>query len=336
MPKKRISHRQAERIAAIQARRRAKAAAKQAEALAGIDESQLGAEQPGLLVMHHGQSVDVEDAQRRRYRCLLRQNLGSLVAGDNVVWRAGADQEGVVVAVEPRRNALKRPDPYGDMKVTAANIDQMLIVTAILPALSTLLLDSYLVAAEHCHITPVIVLNKTDLLSPASQAILDDIMQIYTELDYQQLSVSAKEAHGLDALQAQLVGKTSVVVGQSGVGKSSLLNRLLPEADIRTQAVSEVGLGSHTTSNSQLYHLSCGGEVIDSPGIREFGLWHMDKQAIEQGFVDIAPLREQCKFRNCQHQDEPGCAVIQAVADGTLAASRLESLHKLMLKVDDN
>lgn len=327
MSKRRINDRQAERIAAIQERRRRKATQSPDTATAELDDSTLGPEQIGLVIVHYGKRATVADANQQLVHCQLRQHLGRIVAGDRVTWRTITDNAGVIIAVHPRHNILGRPDLRGEIKTIAANIDQMFIVTAPIPTISTLLLDSYLVAAEHLGITPVIVCNKIDLNADSNV----QTMQIYRDLGYKVLLISAKTRHGVDALISELQGKTSVFIGQSGVGKSSILHMLLPEQDIKTQAISALtGLGTHTTTASQLYYLPSGGHVIDSPGIRAFNLWHMRKNDILRGFRDIVPLLGQCKFRNCEHTHVHGCALQSAVATGNVAPSRLESLLKLL------
>ena len=269
-------------------------------------------------------------------RCHLRANLEGLVTGDRVVWCEG-DPVGVVVAQLDRDNVLSRPDPYGKLKPVAANIDQILLVIAPYPEPHANLIDRYLVAAELVEIEPVILLNKTDLLAddPALQQQMDELLAIYPTLGYRVLYTFIKD-RGLEELHNALRERTSVFVGQSGVGKSSLVNVLLPDADLRVGALSEsTQKGTHTTTTAQLFHLDGGGSLIDSPGIREFGLWHMTKEQVEQGFRELQPLLGTCKFRDCQHQQEPGCAVLGAVEAGDISARRMDSFRRIVASLEE-
>jgi ribosome biogenesis GTPase len=231
---------------------------------------------------------------------------------------------------------LRRPDPYGKLKPVAANIDRIFIVIAPLPAPHGNLIDRYLVAAEACGIEPVLVLNKTDLLAadPGLRATVDALLAIYPTLGYQLLRVSSRPCDaggGLEPLLAGLRGHTSVFVGQSGVGKSSLVNTLLPGVDLRVGALSELtNKGTHTTTTAQLFHLPSGGSLIDSPGIREFGLWHMSRAQVEQGFREFRPHLGHCRFRDCKHREEPGCAILEAAAAGAISAPRLDSYRRIV------
>ena len=252
------------------------------------------------------------------------------------MWCNG-DPMGVVVAQRERHSVLSRPDPYGKLKPVAANIDQIMLVVAPVPQPYANLIDRYLVAAEAVGIEPVILLNKMDLLDsdPDLTQSLDELLAIYPTLGYRVLRTSIKDS-GLTELHSALSERTSVFVGQSGVGKSSLVNVLLPEADIRVGALSEATQkGTHTTTTAQLLHLTCGGTLIDSPGIREFGLWHMSKEQVEQGFREFLPLLGTCKFRDCQHDHEPGCAILKAAESGAISTRRLNSYHSIVASLDE-
>ena len=257
------------------------------------------------------------------------------MTGDRVVWCEG-DPTGVVVARLPRDSALSRPDPHGKLKPVAANIDQILVVIAPYPEPHANLIDRYLVAAEVVGIEPVIVLNKIDLLEddPVLAARMEALLAIYPTLGYRILRTSSR-AGGLASLHEALRERTSVFVGQSGVGKSSLVNTLLPAADLRVGALSENRQkGTHTTTTAQLFHLACGGSLIDSPGIREFGLWHMSRDEVEQGFREFRALLGQCKFRDCRHEGEPGCALLDALERGAISAGRLDSYRHIVASLD--
>ncbi len=331
MSKRKLTRRQAWRIEKIQAERAARAQRRDERAVDALNESELGQEQSGVVVAHFGTQVAVEHAPGQSQRCHMRANLEGLVTGDRVVWREG-NPTGVVVAREERSNALLRPDPYGSMKAVAANIDQLLIVVAVAPTPEAQLIDRYLVAAENTDIEPVILLNKTDLIaSEEYAAAIDSLLAPYEALGYRVLRASSKSEQGMQILNTALSGQTSVFVGQSGVGKSSLVNTLLPEVDLKVGALSEAtGKGTHTTTTARLFHMPCGGVLIDSPGIREFGLWHMEPQQIEAGFVELRELQGHCRFRDCKHQSEPGCAVREALDDGRISAQRMASFRHLL------
>lgn len=331
MSKRKLTRRQAWRVEKIQEERAKRAARREVDVEQALGGGELGPEQEGLVVAHYGTQVAVESVPGDTRRCHLRANLEGLVTGDRVVWCEG-DPVGVVVAQLQRNSVLSRPDPYGKLKPVAANIDQIMVVIAPYPEPHANLIDRYLVASETVGIEPVILLNKMDLLErdPELHARLEHLLEIYPTLGYRILHTSSKQG-GLEELNEALRERTSVFVGQSGVGKSSLVNVLLPEADLRIGALSENTLkGTHTTTTARLFHLPCGGSLIDSPGIREFGLWHMTREQVEQGFREFRPLLGTCKFRDCQHQLEPGCAILAAVDSGEISATRLESYRHIV------
>lgn len=337
MSKRKLSRQQAWRVEKIQQERARRAEKRDAHAADALSAGVLGPEQEGLVVAHYGTQLTVESRDGNRQRCHLRANLEGLVTGDRVVWCDG-DPMGVVVAQQARHNVLSRPDSRGRLKPVAANIDQMLVVIAPFPEPHANLLDRYLIASEAMDIEPVILLNKTDLLEkePALAQSLDAMLAIYPTLGYRLLRTSAKTG-GLGELQAALRERTSVIVGQSGVGKSSLVNTLLPEADMRVGALSDARQkGTHTTTTAQLLHLGCGGSLIDSPGIREFALWHMSREQVAQGFREFRPLLGHCRFRDCRHEQEPGCAILGAVAAGEITEERLDSYRRIIVSLEDN
>lgn len=322
-------HRHTQRIQ----ERRLERAAKKAE---HIDDAALGSEQQGLVVTRFGKTVDVENSDGNIVRCKLRQNIGELVCGDRVIWQAENETSGVICAVLPRNSLLARPDFQGRKKLIAANIDQIMITCAIYPEVSPGLIDRYLVAAEATGITPVIVVNKTDLITEQSRPIIERQLAIYHQLGYHIIYTSAVILNGMDKLIEQLKGRITIFVGHSGVGKSSLIKVLFPEQAIRIGALSEgSGQGRHTTTASTLYHLPQGGELIDSPGIREFGLWEISEEQVAEGFLELRPHIGNCRFRNCLHKNEPGCA-IQAAADaGDITPQRLSSFYRMVASLTE-
>ena len=295
----------------------------------------LGELQQGLVVTRHAKHADVETETGAIYRCNLRRTLKNVVVGDQVSWREGSEQlqgiSGVIEAVYPRRNELSRPDYYDGIKVMAANIDQIIIVSAVLPTLSLNIIDRYLVICETANIPALIVLNKVDLLSEAERQAVKKQLAIYERIGYETLMLSADSGENMEQLHRYLQKGTSIFVGQSGVGKSSLINQLLPEVQALTGEISDIsGLGQHTTTASRLYHLPLGGNLIDSPGIREFGLWHLEPNQITLGYREFQSVLGTCKFRDCKHLNDPGCAIREAVENGLIDAIRFENYHRLI------
>ncbi len=335
MARRKLNRRQAWRAEKVQQERRARAEKKSAKLSRELEGSELGPEQPGRIITRYGASVDLEDSEGRIHRCLLRQNMPSLVCGDRVIWQQASTGNGVVVAMEPRKTLLERPNADGHLKPVAANIDQILVVAAPLPALDLGLIDRYLVAAELTGIPPVLLINKTDLLDDELLDYMRERVAVYSEIGYPVLFVSACQEQGLAALKEQLKDRTSIFVGQSGVGKSSLINALLPGQDIRVGELSDAsGLGKHTTTTTVLYHFPEGGELIDSPGVRAFGLEHATRNQIADGFVEFRPYLGQCKFNDCRHQVEPGCAIRAAIEKGTIRPERFKSYLQIVESLD--
>lgn len=331
MAKRRLNRRQQWRIEKIQQERTSRAEQRESklqEELAGGD---FGTEQLGLVTAHFGIQAEVESEQGELYRCYLRTNLPALVTGDKVVWRAGNQQNGIITALQPRVSELCRTDSSGRLKAIAANIDLMVIVFAPLPIPYPNLIDRYSIAAEDAKIKPLLLLNKKDLINKQNEQELEELLTIYCNLGYQVLQVSKHLSETIQELRGILNNHTSVFVGQSGVGKSSLINALLPEADLRVGELSELtNKGAHTTTTARLFHLPTGGNLIDSPGIRDFALTHTNRDIIEQGFIEFKPFLGHCRFRNCSHQHEPGCALLQAIAEGKINPNRMASYRHIL------
>ncbi len=336
MTKRKLTRRQAWRAEKIQAERLARSEKKVSDIEDNLEGSGLGPEQPGRVITRYGAQVDIESDEHTLYRCVLRRNLPSPVCGDRVVWQAGINQTGVVVAVEPRQTLLERPDADNQIKPVAANINQILVVAAPPPALDIDLINSYLVAAEMTGIQPVLVFNKIDLLDEDSLKKLKDRLKPYEDIGYTVIYASCKTSHGLNDLVKYLQGKTSILVGQSGVGKSSLIQELLPEEELRVGALSESsGLGRHTTTATRLYHFPAGGELIDSPGVRSFRLGHVSKNQLTDGFIEFRPYLGQCKFSDCLHKVEPVCAIREAVDTGDISQERYDSYQRILDSQED-
>ncbi len=264
-------------------------------------------------------------------RCSTRRNLPRTVSGDRVLWQASSPREGVITTVLERDTVLSRPDQNNRVRPVAANIDQIVVVIASKPSFEYGMLDRYLVAAELIGAQPVIVVNKSDLLDHDSRSKLEQRLEVYRKIDYTLLFTSTRSTDGLRDLHQQLKAHTSVLVGQSGVGKSSLIQALLPELDIRTGSLSQVtGLGRHTTTVAMLYHLPDGGDLIDSPGVRDFNLVQVPAEDLEHGFREFRPYLGQCRFHNCRHVTEPGCVIQAAAREGRIAAQRLENYCELV------
>jgi len=327
MARRRLTQRQKLRIEAVQEKRRRQLDTFVPDRITPANED---ASQPGRVITRHGQNLAVADTQGNLHRCLLRQSIGEPVCGDRVVWQPTTSDQGVVTALLERDSVLTRPTYGGVAKPLAANMDLLVVVLAPEPAPSRYLLDQYLVAAEILDVGVVITVNKCDLIDDQTAAEFDQNFGHYEKIGYPLVRVSAKLDHGLEPLLERLSRKTGILVGQSGVGKSSLVKALLPDIDIQTGRLSETsGMGRHTTSATTLYRMSQGGELIDSPGVRSFRLGRMNARQLESGFREFQPFIGHCRFSDCSHDHEPDCALINAICDGLIHPRRLENFRHM-------
>jgi len=285
----------------------------------------------GLVIVNYGKNLLVEDSSGALFLCVTRRGIDTPVCGDHVRWFRNGAETGVVEAVETRSTLLARAAGSRNSKPLAANIDQLVIEAATEPALDSFLIDKYTIAAELAGTGPVIVINKSDLLTERTHREIDGLLEEYRAIGYPCLFTSALHNIGIDVFRAQLAGRTTILVGQSGVGKSSLIKRLLPALDITTGKLSAAsGFGRHTTTATTLYHLDGGGRLIDSPGVRNFHLGSVAPGDLAAGFREFRPCLGDCRFNDCRHVAEPGCAIIAAADRGCISPRRLESYRRLL------
>jgi len=283
----------------------------------------------GLVVSSYGKRYEVELADRTRISCVTRGKKTDLACGDNVNIKLTDKAEGVVESSLPRTSLLYRSNEFKS-KILAANVTQIVIVLATQPSFYEALLNRCLIAAEAANINPLIVLNKCDLNDDDNAKAR---LKLYSDLGYQVIHLSAKQ--DIQALKQHLANHRSVLVGQSGMGKSTMINALLPNMNVRTQEISTVlDSGKHTTTATHLYHLDGPdftepSSLIDSPGLQEFGLNHLTNEQIELAFKEFKPYLGKCRFNNCKHSHEPDCAVINAVNSGEISNIRL-SFYKTL------
>lgn len=279
----------------------------------------------GTIIAAHGRQYRVELANGAVIACFTRGKKSEVACGDHVTVQRSGDDQGVIDRVEPRRSLLYRSNAFRQ-KLIAANVTQIVIVVATEPSFSDELVTRCLVAAESQDLKALIVLNKCDLtpLLPSAEAMLAP----FARLGYPILRLSARA--DTNALRPHLAGQTSVLVGQSGMGKSTLINALVPEARAITREISEaLDSGKHTTTHATRYRLDAATALIDSPGLQEFGLHHLALEEIEHGFREFSPFTGGCRFRNCRHDREPDCAIRAALEAGTIDARRFAAFHRL-------
>jgi len=317
-----LNRRQKWRIKKVQSERieRAnKAAAKTENKLTNKELSQ-----KGRVITRYGQRQLVESSSGELFQCTGRQNIGLSVAGDEVIFQPADNIEGIVTAILPRANELSQKN-----KLIAVNIDQLWLVVSTEPHYQFELIDRYLIMAENTNLPINIIVNKIELLDELGQLKKD--FSLYQDINYQIHFISIKKQLNLGSLKNQLAKKTNIFLGQSGVGKSSLINTLIPDLELRVSDISSKSkLGKNTTTNTTIYHIPSGGDLIDSPGIREFQLDDFDAKEIVNGFREFKALAGKCKFRNCQHINEPDCSVKAALDDGEIHPSRYKNYLNLL------
>ncbi len=282
----------------------------------------------GLVVAAFGKRYEVELEDKRRISCVTRGKKTDIASGDIVEIALTDHHEGVVENITPRKTLLYRSNAFKS-KLLAANVTQIVIVLATQPSFYEALLNRCLVAAEAAGIKVLIVLNKCDMANPDAT---EEVAQ-YAQLGYQTILLSATQ--NITPLLPFLQGEQSVMVGQSGMGKSTIINALLPHETARTQEFSAaLDSGKHTTTATRLYHLDANSTLIDSPGLQEFGLHHISQLDLEQAFIEFRPYLGHCRFNNCRHLHEPDCAILNqlnlAVSPNRLAQYQLltEELHR--------
>ncbi len=279
----------------------------------------------GTIVSSYGKRFQVELTDtKQRISCVTRGKKTDLTCGDVVTIQLTDKHEGVVESTLPRKTLLYRSNAFKS-KMLAANVTQIVIVLATQPSFYEALLNRCLIAAEAAGIHALIVLNKCDLADNDSAK---QKLALYASLGYQVLSLSAKE--DISTLKPYLHGHASILVGQSGMGKSTIINALLPSELVRTQEVSQVlDSGKHTTTATHLYHLDEETQLIDSPGLQEFGLHHLSTGELEHAFVEFRPFLGKCRFNNCKHLQEPDCAITEAMNANKISPERL-AIYKML------
>ena len=284
----------------------------------------------GLVIAHLGKGIAVE-VDSHIILCQTRRKLETVATGDKVKITIVAKDQGRIEELLPRNSLLERPNKGNRTRPVAANIDQIFVVFATEPYCDFLLIDQYLAICENRNINALLIYNKADLTVSEN---IEQELATYLKLGYNLFRVSAKDNQGINHLKQALIDKISIFSGQSGVGKSSLTNALIPDKELKTNTVSAITKhGRHTTTAATLYHLPEGGDLIDSPGVAIFGLAGLSEQQLAYGYREFQPYIDQCKFNDCRHVKDKGCAVRDAVEGGNISKVRYQRFLKLREKM---
>ncbi len=291
------------------------------------------------VLVDDGSTVDCKIKGNFRLRGIRSTN--PVAVGDRVELVASGEGTAFITEIEDRRNYIIRKsiNLSKQSHILAANVDQaLLVVTVARPETSTTFIDRFLASAEAYRVPVILAFNKTDTLDDGEQHFQQQMMQLYDTVGYECHAVSAITGDGVDELVGKLTGKTTLLSGNSGVGKSTLINRILPDAHLRTAEISDAhNTGMHTTTFSEMLRLSDGrGWLIDTPGIKGFGTFDMEREELTSYFKDIFEFSKQCRFSNCTHTHEPGCAVLKAVENHYIAQSRYQSYLSMLDDKDEN
>lgn len=302
----------------------------------------------GTIIRTTGSWYAVQTDDGRLYDCKVKgtfrmkgiRSTNPVAVGDVVTITPGADgQTALINGIEDRRNYIirKASNLSKQSHIIAANVDMAaLVVTIAHPETSTTFIDRFLASAEAYRVPVLIIFNKTDLYDEAETRQMNDVITLYRNIGYSCLACSAETGEGIDEVEAELRNKTTLLSGNSGVGKSTLLNLLIPDAEAKTAEISAAhDAGMHTTTFSQMYFLPWGGSLIDTPGIKGFGTFDMEREEVSHYFREIFRTSAECRFGNCTHTHEPGCAVLQAIAEGRIAESRYMSYLSMLDDKDE-